>query len=88
VAPFKGVQTTDKVTISAQALFGVAHFTSDNGTVSPATTRSPCGWAGRWHVNVNQRFFVRPIAIDYAPTFFGGGTQNNVQFSFGGGVRF
>jgi hypothetical protein len=39
-------------------------------------------------VNVNKRFFVRPVQIDYAPTFFGGNTQHNVQFGFGGGFRF
>ena len=39
-------------------------------------------------VNVTNNFFIRPIQFDYAPTFFGGNTQNNFQFGFGAGVRF
>jgi len=51
------------------ALFGVAHFTSDNGTVRSSDNAFTMRAGGALDVNVNQRFFVRPHCVDYAQRF-------------------
>jgi hypothetical protein len=88
VIPFKGATTTDKVTVSTHALFGISHFNSTAGSVSSTDNAFTMKLGGAVDVNVTNNFFVRPIQIDYAPTFFGTTTQNNVQIGFGAGFRF
>ena len=77
-----------KANITAQFLFGVSHLTSSVGSVSVSDNSFTMKLGGALDVNVTPHFFIRPIGVDYAPTFFGGNTQNNVQFTFGAGVRF
>ena len=88
IVPFPHLTTTDRVTISTQALFGVSHLTSSVGTVSVSNNSFTMKLGGALDVKVTPHFFIRPIGINYAPTRFGGNTQNNVQFTFGAGVRF
>ncbi len=86
--PFEGVKRSDKVTISLHTLFGVSHFRSDNGTTSFTDNAFTMKLGGAVDVNVNRNFFIRPVQIDYAPTFFGGNTQHNFQIGAGAGFRF
>ncbi|MGQ0763147.1 MAG: hypothetical protein ACT4OT_14200 [Acidobacteriota bacterium] len=86
--PFEGAKTTDKVTVSTHALFGVSHFKADSGSSGFTDNAFTMKLGGALDVNVNENFFVRPVQIDYAPTRFGGSFQHNVQFSFGIGFRF
>lgn len=86
--PFEGMRTTDKVTISSHALFGASRLSSDNGTTNFTDNAFTMKLGGALDVNVNPNFFIRPVQIDYAPTFFGGNTQHNFQVGFGGGLRF
>jgi len=88
IIPFTGAKTTDKVTVATHALLGVSHFSSTAGSVSSTDNAFTMKLGGQVHVNVNNKFFIRPIQFDYAPTFFGGNTQNNFQFGFGAGFRF
>ena len=88
IIPFTGAKTTDKVTVSTHALLGVSHFSSTAGSVSSTDNAFTMKLGGAVDVNVNNKFFIRPIQFDYAPTFFGGNTQNNFQFGFGAGFRF
>jgi len=78
----------DKVSFSAHALFGISHFSSSAGSVTSTDNAFTMKLGGALDVNVNNHFFIRVIQIDYAPTFFGGNTQNNFQVGFGAGFRF
>jgi hypothetical protein len=40
-------------------------------------------FGGGVDVNLNKRFAIRPIQIDYVPTHFGGAWQSNYQISAG-----
>ena len=86
--PLRGVRATDKVTVSLHSLFGVSHFSSDNGTTNFTDNAFTMKLGGAVDVNLNRNFFIRPVQIDYAPTFFGGNTQHIFQFSAGAGLRF
>lgn len=86
--PFEGVKRDDKVTISVHTLFGVSHFSSDNGTMHFTDNAFTMKLGGAVDVNVTPRFFIRPVQVDYAPTFFGQNTQHNFQFGAGAGFRF
>lgn len=88
VLPVEGAKTTDNVTFSTHALFGVSHFKSDAGAISFTDNAFTMKLGGAVDVNVTDNFFIRPVQIDYAPTFFGDTAQHNVQFSFGAGFRF
>ena len=88
VVPFEGAKTTDKVTVSTHALFGISHFKADSGISRFTDNAFTMKLGGAVDVNVNENFFIRPVQIDYAPAFFGNNTQHNVQFSFGAGFRF
>lgn len=88
VLPFDGAKTTDKVTFSTHSLFGASHFKSDAGAISFTDNAFTMKLGGVVDVNVTDNFFIRPVQIDYAPTFFGDNTQHNVQFGFGAGFRF
>lgn len=86
--PFEGVKRSDKVTVSLHTLFGVSHFSSDNGTINFTDNAFTMKLGGAVDVNVKRNFFIRPVQIDYAPTFFGGNTQHNFQIGAGAGFRF
>ena len=88
VVPFEGAKTTDKVTISMHALFGVSHFKADNGVSRFTDNAFTIKLGGAVDVNVNEHIFIRLPQIDYAPTRFGGHTQHNVQVGAGVGFRF
>lgn len=88
IVPFEGAKTTDKVTISLHSLFGVSHFSSDNGTTRFTDNAFTINLGGAVDVNLNEHVFIRVPQIDYAPTFFGGNTQHNYQVGFGVGFRF
>ena len=85
--PFHGLTTADKVTISLNALAGIAHLKSSVGSVSTSDNSFTTKLGGALDVNVTPRIFIRAIEIDYAPTHFNGSWQNNVQFTFGAGYR-
>jgi hypothetical protein len=57
--PFKGAKTTDKVTISTHALFGVSHFSSTAGSVSSTDNSFTMKLGGAVDINVTNRFFIR-----------------------------
>jgi hypothetical protein len=88
VLPFPGANADDRVRLFTHALIGASFFKVDLGTNIFTDNASTMKLGGGLDVNVNNNFFIRPIQIDYAPTFFGDNTQHNVQFSFGAGVRF
>ena len=85
--PLETAETTDKVTFSTHALFGVAHFKADTGTFSFTDNAFTMKLGGALDINVNNNFFVRLAEVSYAPTFFDDSTHN-VQFGFGAGFRF
>jgi len=88
IIPFPSAKTKDKVTVSTHALLGVSHFSSTAGSVSSTDNAFTMKLGAALDVSVTRNFFIRPIQFDYAPTFFGGNTQKNLQFGFGAGFRF
>ena len=88
VFPFNGAQTTNKATVSLHALGGISHLKADNNITVFTENSFYLKLGGALDLNVTEKFFVRPLKLDYAPTFFGGATQHNAQVGFGVGVRF
>ena len=75
----------------AHALFGVSLFRGFTADLRPAgnvytyddATSFAMGLGGGLDVRVNKRIAVRLIQIDYTPTFFGSGRQDNFRISAG-----
>ena len=85
--PFEGAKTTDKATVSFHALGGVSHFKAESGVGSFTDNAATVKIGGAVDVNASKNFFIRLGQVDYAPTWFGGDVQHNVQVGFGAGLR-
>jgi opacity protein-like surface antigen len=75
----------------AQALFGVSLFRGFTADIRPAgnvytyddATSFAMALGGGLDVRVSKRIAVRLIQLDYTPTFFGSGRQDNFRISAG-----
>jgi hypothetical protein len=86
VMPFDGAKIDDKVTVSFQALVGVAHLKAENRTTSSTDNALTAKIGGSLSIKINRHFGIRPFELYYNPTWFGGSRQDNVQA--GAGVEF
>ena len=77
------------VTPFAHALFGITHVRANfDDPLSPrkkADTAFAMAFGGGLDIHASQHLDVRPIMIDYLPTFFNGTHQNN--FRAGAGIK-
>jgi hypothetical protein len=86
--PFAGANADDRVHVFGHALFGVSHFKADSGAFNFTDNAFTAKVGAGADININQKFFVRPVEINYVPTRFGGTWQHNLQMNFGVGLRF
>ena len=80
-----------RVTPFAQAMLGASLFRGFTTQTTPTgnaftfddATSFAMALGGGLDVRANDPIAIRLIQVDYAPTFFGSGRQNNIRISFG-----
>jgi hypothetical protein len=81
---------TENVTPFAHALFGFSHMRANfDNTLVPerrSTTAFAMAFGGGLDVHAGEHIDLRPIMIEYIPTFFHGEHQNNIRA--GAGIKF
>jgi opacity protein-like surface antigen len=80
----------DSVTPFAHALFGFSHMrASFDDAITPqrkSQTAFAMAFGGGLDVHAGDHVDIRPIMIEYVPTFFNGEHQNNIRA--GAGIKF
>ena len=78
---------THAVTPFAHALFGITHMRANfDDTITSrkkADTAFAMAFGGGLDIHAGEHLDVRPIMVDYLPTFFNGTHQNNIRAGAG-----